>query len=91
VNIVAYSLKAIIMVSQQPVVTRQRRVNNREIVFSAQSVPMAAHVTMEYVTHELRCNKGTAFSTRSVPRCSKQDQLTVAVNPAWWRLLIPPP
>jgi hypothetical protein len=49
-NIVAYSLKARIMVSQKPAVTRQRSVNNnREIVFSAQSVSMAAHATMEHV------------------------------------------
>jgi hypothetical protein len=34
---------------QQPSVIRQRSVNNRETMFSAQSVPMAAHAKMEYV------------------------------------------
>jgi hypothetical protein len=68
VNIVAYSLKARIMESQQPAVTRQRPVNNnRGIVFSAQSVPLPAHETMEYIKQDLRCNKRTVFSIRSVP------------------------
>jgi hypothetical protein len=43
-NAVVYSLQARIVVSQQPAVSRQRPVNNRGIVFSAQSVQMAAHV-----------------------------------------------
>jgi hypothetical protein len=43
--------------SQQPAVTRQLPVNfNRRIVFSAQSVPMAAHVTMDYVMASLNNN-----------------------------------
>jgi hypothetical protein len=47
---------------QQPAVTRQR------------PVPIVAHATM--VCHAIakqqpHCNRGTAFSTRSVPRCYK--------------------
>jgi hypothetical protein len=38
-SIAACSLKAITVESQQPAVTRQRRVNNRGMVFSVQSVP----------------------------------------------------
>jgi hypothetical protein len=46
---VAYSLKARIVESQQPIVTRKQSVNNnRGMVFSVQSVPMAEH-TIEYV------------------------------------------
>jgi hypothetical protein len=49
--------------SQQPAVTRQRPVNNREMVFSAQTVPMAAHATMEYLTPSL-INNCTAAEER---------------------------
>jgi hypothetical protein len=48
-NIVAYSLKAKIEDSQQSAVTRQRPVNYKEMVFSAQSVLMSAHATIKYV------------------------------------------
>jgi hypothetical protein len=77
-NIVAYSLKARIVESQQPAVTRQRPVkNNRRMVFSAHSVPMATRTTTEYVMPTLNnnCNRGAVFPTRSVPRCYKQDKL----------------
>jgi hypothetical protein len=47
---VSYSLKARVIGSQKLAVTRQQSIhNNRGMVFSAQSVPMAAHATMEYV------------------------------------------
>jgi hypothetical protein len=40
--------------SQQPAITRHRPVNNdRGMVFSAQSVPMAVHSTMEHVMPSL--------------------------------------
>jgi hypothetical protein len=55
-NIVAYSLKARIAESQQPAVTWQRPVNNRGMAFSAQSVPMAEHATMECVMPSLSNN-----------------------------------
>jgi hypothetical protein len=79
VDIVAYTLKAGIMKSQQSAVARQQTVNNNKgMVFSAQSVPMAAHAKMEYVMPSLSNNctaTGKVFSTRSVPRCYKQGQL----------------
>jgi hypothetical protein len=56
-KIVACSLKARIVESQQPTVTRPRFVNkNRGMVFSAQSVPMAAHTIVEYVIQSLSNN-----------------------------------
>jgi hypothetical protein len=56
-HIVTYSLKARTVESQQPAVTRQRLVNsNRGMMFSAQSVPMAAHATMGYVMPSLSNN-----------------------------------
>jgi hypothetical protein len=51
--IVAYSLKARVVESQQLAITKQRPVSN---------------------------NRGMVFSTQSVLRCSKQDQLAVAVS-----------
>jgi hypothetical protein len=62
-------------------VTRQRPVkNNRGMAFSTQSMPMAAHATLDYVVPSLS-NKFTAtqelFPTRSVPRYYKQDELAV--------------
>jgi hypothetical protein len=55
-NIVAYSLKARIMESQQLAVIRQRPVNNRGMVFSARSVLMNAHAKMEYAMPSLSNN-----------------------------------
>jgi hypothetical protein len=55
-NTVFYSLKARIVESQQPAITRRRPVNNRVMVFSAQSMPMAAHATMVYVMPSLSNN-----------------------------------
>jgi hypothetical protein len=53
----AYSLIATIVESQQPAVIRQRpRNNNRGMVFSAQSMPRAAHATVEYVMTSLSNN-----------------------------------
>jgi hypothetical protein len=49
-NVVAYFPKARIVESQQPAVTRQRPISsNRGMVFSAKSVLMAAHATVEYI------------------------------------------
>jgi hypothetical protein len=58
-DIVAFSLNARIVESQQLAVTMQQPVNNRGMVFSAQSVLMAAHATVEYVM-PLLSNKCTA-------------------------------
>jgi hypothetical protein len=56
-HIVAYSLKARIVEPQRPAFTRQRSVNkNIGIVFSARSVPMLAHATMEYIIPSLSYN-----------------------------------
>jgi hypothetical protein len=44
----AYSLKARIVESQRPAIARQPLVNNNRGVFSALSLPMVAHATMEY-------------------------------------------
>jgi hypothetical protein len=56
-DIVAYLLKARIMESQQQAVTMQWPVNNkREMVFSAQSMPMALHATGDYVMPSLSNN-----------------------------------
>jgi hypothetical protein len=72
--IVAYSLKARIVESQQPDVTRQQPINNRGMVFSAQSILMAAHARIKYVIPLLSNNcsvTGTVFSTQSMLRCYK--------------------
>jgi hypothetical protein len=54
---VAYLLKARIVELKQPAVTSQCPVNNNKgMVFSAQSVPMVAHATMEYVMPSLSNN-----------------------------------
>jgi Fe-S-cluster-containing hydrogenase component 2 len=56
-GIVTYSLKARIVGSQQPAVTRQRSTNNsRGIVFSTQSMPMSVHATLENVIPSLSNN-----------------------------------
>jgi hypothetical protein len=56
-DVVAYSLKARIMESQQLAVARQRPINNkRGIVFSARSVPMAAQATVDYIMPPLNNN-----------------------------------
>jgi hypothetical protein len=98
---VAYSLKARIVETKQPAVTRQRPVNkNRRMVFPVQPVPTAADATMEYVMPSLS-NRGTVISMRSVPRCYKQDKSVSEVGEtagdswrdtsAWRRVRIPPP
>jgi hypothetical protein len=49
---VAYSLRARIVESQQPAFTGPQPVNSdRGMVFSAHSVPMAVHITVEYMCH----------------------------------------
>jgi hypothetical protein len=62
-NIVAYSPKARTVESQQPAVTRQWPINNNRGLFSAQSVLMAAHATMEYTMLSLS-NSCTATEER---------------------------
>jgi hypothetical protein len=87
-NIVVYSLKARIVESEQPAVTMQRPVNNKRMMFSAQSVPMAAYATMKYVTSSLSNNytvRETVLPTRSVPRCYKQEQL---VEDSWSSVVV---
>jgi hypothetical protein len=54
--IVPYSLKARTVESQQLAISRQRPINIRGMVFSAQSMLMAAHATMEYVMPSLSNN-----------------------------------
>jgi hypothetical protein len=66
-HIVEYALKAKIVESEQPAVTRQQPVNNRGMVFSSQSVAMAAHATMEYVMPSLS-NNCTATEERCLIR-----------------------
>lgn len=71
-NIVVYSLKARIVGSQQVAFTRQLLVNNdREIKFSAQTLPMVAYATMEYVMPTLNNNftitKERFFLSKFVP------------------------
>jgi hypothetical protein len=56
INIVAYSLKAKTVESQQPAVTKQRPVNNNRGMFLARSMPMATHATMECVVPPLSSN-----------------------------------
>jgi hypothetical protein len=69
---VVYSLRARILESQQLTVTRQRPVNNnRGMVFCAQSVPMAAHATVEYIMQS-RSNSCTATEERCFLRCPCQ-------------------
>jgi hypothetical protein len=58
IYILAYSLKARIMESQQPAVTRQQPVNNKTgMVFSARSVSIAAHGIIKYVMPLLSNNR----------------------------------
>jgi hypothetical protein len=52
-----YSLKARIVESQLPAVTRQRPVNNnREMVFSARHLPMATHAKIWHIVPPLSNN-----------------------------------
>jgi hypothetical protein len=69
VYIVAYSLKARILESQQPAVARQWPIN-RGMAFSVQSMLMAGHATVEYIMPSLSQNctaTEEAFSAQSVP------------------------
>jgi hypothetical protein len=78
--IVAYSLKARTVESQQLAVTRQRPINNnRGMAFSAQSVACNSGIHHAIAKQQLHCNRRMVFSTWSVPRCYKQDHLDVAV------------
>jgi hypothetical protein len=68
-SIVTYSLKARTVDSLQPAVTRQRPgYNNRGMVFSTRSVPMAAYATMEYVMPPLSNDR-----TATKERCFLRD------------------
>jgi hypothetical protein len=75
---VAYSPKARIMELQQLPVTRRRPINNdRGMVFSAQSVPMAAHATVECSMSSLS-NSCTATGER----CFLRDPFRDVINRA---------
>jgi hypothetical protein len=53
------------------------------MVFSAKSVLMAAHATMEchaITKQQLHCNRGMVFSMRPMLGHYKQDKLEVAVR-----------
>jgi hypothetical protein len=53
---VAYSLKARVIGLQYPAVSRQWPLNNRGTMFSAQSMPVVVHATVEYVMPSLSYN-----------------------------------
>jgi hypothetical protein len=55
-DIVAYTLKARIVKSQQPAMTRQRPVNKKRVLFSGQSVPIPALEPMKYVMQSVSKN-----------------------------------
>jgi hypothetical protein len=79
-HILAYSLKARIMESEQPAFTRQRPVNNnRGMVFCARSVPMLEHVTVNYVMPPLSDNR-TATEERCFLRGSCRDVVSRIVS-----------
>jgi hypothetical protein len=76
---VANSLKARNVESQQPAITRQWPANNRGMVFSAQSVPMAAHAIMKYVIPSLSKNcTATEELFYTVRAEMTDDQMTVS-------------
>jgi hypothetical protein len=69
IYIVAYSLKARILESHQPAVTRQQPIN-RGMAFCMQSMLMAEHATVEYIIPSLSQNctaTEEVFSAQSVP------------------------
>jgi hypothetical protein len=68
---VAYLLKARIVESQQPAITRQQSINNRSMVFSEQSVTMAAHATVEYIMPSLSNN------------CTATEEWCFLCSPCW--------
>jgi hypothetical protein len=64
--------------SQQLAITTEQPIyNNIGIVFSAWSMPIAAHGTLEYISAtaklQLHCNRGTVFSVWSLLRYFKHD------------------
>jgi hypothetical protein len=66
--------------SQQPAVRRQRPVNSdKGMVFSVQSVPMAAHTTTKYVMPSLR-NNCTSMEQRCFLRGPFQDVIRKTSN-----------
>jgi hypothetical protein len=73
---VAYLIKARIVKSQQPAITRQLPVNNnnnnnRGILFFAQTVPMAMHAMVEYVMPLLNNNFTAARNGVFCAVCAK--------------------
>jgi hypothetical protein len=64
--VLRHMLKATIVVSQQPAVTSERPVNSRGIAFSAQSMPMSVHATMECVINDYTLTE-ELFPARPVP------------------------
>jgi hypothetical protein len=73
---VAYLLKARIVESQQPAITRQRpENNNRGVVFFVQSVLMAVHTTVEYIM-PLLSNNCTATDEQCFPCSLRQGVIS---------------
>jgi hypothetical protein len=76
------------MESQKSTVTRQRPVNKiRGIVFSAQSIPMAAHAAMEYVMLSLSKNY-TATEEQCFLRYPCRDVINRTVQEYCWGLVV---
>jgi hypothetical protein len=85
---VAHSLKEKIVEPQQPAVIRQRPANNkREMVFSAQSVIVAANATMEHVMPSLS-NTYTATKQRCSLCGPCRGYIMSAGVQFWWNLLL---
>jgi hypothetical protein len=78
---VAYSLKSRTVELQQPAVTRQVPVNKRGMVFSARSVLMAAHATMEYIIPPIS-NNCTAKEEQCFLRGPCRDVISRIVSEA---------
>jgi hypothetical protein len=77
-NSVAYSLKARTVESQQPAVTRQRPVSKNRGMFFFCTIRADGCAYNNGIRHaiakqKLYINRGTVFSTRSVPKCYKQE------------------
>jgi hypothetical protein len=74
-NTVAHSLKARIVESQQPTVTRQRPINNSSDFCAVRADGCVRNNRIRHATakQQLHCNRGMVCSMRSVSRCYKQD------------------
>jgi hypothetical protein len=82
-NIVVCSLKARTVETQQPAVSRQRPVSNREIVscaVRADEYECNNGIHRAFAKQQFHCNSGTVFATRSMTKCYKQDKLGTRVS-----------